>query len=59
MKYKALLTSEHFKSYEVFNWCRHNIGEELIEWKYVAYRSERYIRFRFKKNYTLFLLRWS
>ena len=43
------------KFLDVANWCNENIGERRITWDFDLYKC----RFRFKRDYTMFLLRWA
>lgn len=40
---------------EITQWCIANVGEPTITWSYNSFTY----RFRFKKNYVTFLLRWT
>jgi hypothetical protein len=44
----------YFKQHrEIVDWCLENVGEPSITWKFHMWKC----RFRFKRDYTLFLLR--
>lgn len=40
---------------EITNWCKENVGDPHITWSFSNWKW----RFRFKRDYTMFLLRWS
>ena len=42
---------------EVIQWCKDNLGAENINLTWTSYAWK--MRFRFKKDYVLFLLRWT
>jgi len=43
------------KHLEIIDWCLENVGEPSITWKFYMFKC----RFRFKRDYTMFLLRWA
>ena len=40
---------------EILDWCHANVGYPRITWSFSNWKW----RFRFKRDYTMFLLRWS
>jgi hypothetical protein len=40
---------------EMSDWCHECVGDKWIHWKFKNWKWH----FRFKKDYALFLLRWS
>ena len=42
-------------SKEILQWCRENCGDQWIDWSYASWE----FRFRYKKTYAHFLLRWK
>lgn len=47
------------KRQEVRKWLEEYVGKQLIDWDFKYYKMAFRVAFRFKKDYTLFLLRWQ
>ena len=46
----------YFKQHlEIINWCKENVGDPSITWTFKNFKW----RFRFKRDYTWFMLRWA
>lgn len=57
VEYRAPYSNEAMARHsEVLQWLRENIGEPRITWRF---SHTWYLYFRFKRDYTMFLLRWA
>ena len=57
VKYRApYLDSAMAKHQEVCEWLKENVGEPRITWQFTP---TWHLHFRFKRDYTMFLLRWA
>ena len=46
----------YFKQHlDIVDWCSENVGKPGITWEFRRFKC----RFRFKRDYTMFLLRWT